>query len=173
MNRSRPWAATLLVLGATSAATMAWAQADTLIVPGARMGSIALGMSAKQLLAAAGAPTNADSGDKGAQYWWGKTSAAATVRPDAVTTVSTEDPRYRTADGLGVGSSELQIRASLGVPKCVAAATGVHRSPAATGHVLVYNGIAFEFSVGLSGGAADSVWVARDFRDWHWGPYRC
>jgi hypothetical protein len=55
---------------------------------------------------------------------------------DAPFEISTASPTYRTPDGLGVGSSEMAIRARLGQPVC-------HRDDGKGGGVIAYGAIWF------------------------------
>ncbi|HEV2173615.1 MAG TPA: hypothetical protein VGR71_08610 [Nitrospira sp.] len=92
---------------------------DDLIVPGNRIGPVAIGMTSKQVLEAKGTP-----GDSTFRY----TDAAVypydqneySVVVDDVTQqvwrVETSSDEYRTAEGVGVGQSELEMRANLGNP---------------------------------------------------------
>src|SRR3982751_800817 len=86
---------------------------DSAIVPGERIGPVALGMSGAQLLQAAGAPRTSNH-----SYTLGLTSAQfpngvdVNVRDsdNRVTNASTTSGRFATADGLRVGVTELEVR---------------------------------------------------------------
>lgn len=111
---------------------------DSLIVPGQRIGPISLGLTGGQLLQIAGTPTRSTRFKDGS--WNNFGNGLAAFVDDAtgqVFMVSTNDPRYRTSNGVGFNASDLEIRSSLGAPVRVGgSAYRVH----------CYNGIEFSFA---------------------------
>jgi hypothetical protein len=92
---------------------------DRLIVPGQRIGNVSLGMSLAQLYAARGAPKKTltiPSGDT--QYVWDDVLVWVNAGAQTVSSAAALSPVYKTAEGIGVGSSDLEVRAKLGAPDC-------------------------------------------------------
>ena len=91
---------------------------DQLIVPGARVGPIALGMSSASLFEIMGAPEESmrfkDS--MSAVYSSSGVNALVLDATSQVFSISATDRRYSTAQGIQIGSTELEIRAKMGVP---------------------------------------------------------
>ena len=89
---------------------------DNLIVPGQRIGKVAVGMPAKDLVHAAGRPKDSTRTAKGSMISDFGDGLVAVVS-DAelrVVTVGTSDPWYTTVEGIRAGSSELEVQALLG-----------------------------------------------------------
>jgi len=94
---------------------------DTLIVPGCRIGPIAVGMTEADLLRAIGSPERSSplgshQGVSVTIYEYEGRGLRAWVRGDRVNEVWTSDARYATEKGVKVGSSELELRVALGQP---------------------------------------------------------
>jgi hypothetical protein len=90
---------------------------DHAIVSGKRIGPIALGMSTADVFNAMGEPTASF------RIWnshsWGSPGVSAGFTytgPEWVRVIYTSDPRDKTPEGIHVGSTELEMRAKLGVP---------------------------------------------------------
>ena len=94
---------------------------DTLIVPGVRIGPIALGATAGDLLAALGRPDHQLDTLNFWQLGGGNLASGiqAYLPNDLLQAayVVTQDPRYATAAGVRVGSAELEMRAHYGQPR--------------------------------------------------------
>jgi hypothetical protein len=100
--------------------TTAHAKNDNLIVPGVRIGPVRIGMTDADLYKILGDPTQTlttGSVDGGITYFWGN-SLVVHVDKDThrVVQVTTNNPKYSTADGIKVGSSGLAISTKLGIP---------------------------------------------------------
>jgi hypothetical protein len=106
---------------------------DMTIVPGQRIGALALGMTARDLYPIMGDPVAQLNTNGAIGMSWGfcmyacpqsaPTGPAIGVylsnRTGRVYMMSTSDPAFRTAGGIGVGSSELGVRTMLGNPERV------------------------------------------------------
>lgn len=115
---------------------------DSAIVPGQRIGPVALGMSGPQLLQAAGSPrTSNHSMDVTSAQFLNGVEVSVRDRDNRVTSASTADGRYATADGLRVGASELEVRSFQGKPADELGASG-------SSHYLCYPGVWFGISPG-------------------------
>jgi hypothetical protein len=99
----------------------AQAQNDHLIVPWERIGPIALGMTAPELIRIMGEPTSRKHGplDRGVDVYNWKDSLSATVTKDSlyVTQICTLSQAYATAQGVHPGSTDLSVSALLGQPQ--------------------------------------------------------
>lgn len=92
---------------------------DSLIVPGDRIGPVAIGMTSKQVLQVKGTPGNSTFRYSDAAVYPYDENKYSVVVDDAtqqVWRVTTFSDEYQTAEGVGVGSSELEMRANLGNP---------------------------------------------------------
>ena len=113
---------------------------DSQIVPGQRIGPVALGMSSTQLLQAAGSPATSNHvGDVTAARFSNGIDVNVRDGDSRVTSVSTTESRYATPDGLRVGVSELEVRARRGAPAGVLDEQGMDR-------YLCYPGMWFGFA---------------------------
>jgi hypothetical protein len=98
---------------------------DHLIVPGKRIGPVSIGMSAKQLLDALGAPkstyrfTDASSNEFSNGIEAVVDDATLQVWRVQVQLASPGASAYATAEGVGMGLTDLEIRARLGNPDSV------------------------------------------------------
>ena len=112
--------ATALV-GAAAAAS---APRDMLIVPGTRVGPIALGMSPAELAASVGVPgqTLQQGGDT--IYSWGEIAAQISDKSPTVDLITVNDPRYETEDHIHVGLASLAVVTVLGQPPKVTTPPG-------------------------------------------------
>ncbi len=93
---------------------------DNLIVPGQRIGKVAVGMPARQLVNAAGSPKDSSRLGKGFVSDFGDGLVAVVNDGDLkVVTIGTSDPWYATPEGIRAGSSELEVVARLGKAQAV------------------------------------------------------
>jgi hypothetical protein len=112
---------------------------DNKIIPGKRIGKVSVGMSIVQLLDVMGDPTKeyTNSNGSAASYEYGQLFLGVDHRDQSIASVSTTDSDYKTSSGLGVGSSELRVRAVMGQPLCFARDRHAY--------FLLYDGIVFNF----------------------------
>ena len=124
---------------------------DRVIVPGQRMGPVSLGMSGAQLLQALGSPVESHSSFSDGTWNRFSNGLSAFVRHSdtRVSMIVTGEDGYATAQGAGIGSSELEIRTRLGTP-----VTAVNRD---AGRVVCYRGM--HFLLNFQTGRAYSVGV--------------
>jgi hypothetical protein len=122
---SRPVIPVLMALGAATVSlsenAQAQAQNDHLIVPQERIGPIALGMTANELIHVMGEPMNTKRGplDRGVDVYNWKNDLSATITKDGlyVTQICTFSPTYATVQGVRTGSTDLSVAALLGQPR--------------------------------------------------------
>lgn len=136
------------------------AGAETLIEPQRGIGGVYLGMREGRLMRALGRPDE----ERSKESFFGELVEAryrglwvSTISGSAVVAVRTKDPRYRTESGVGVGSSEAEVRAGVAGVRCrtIAGGRGCSRGDArATGGRLT------TFSLGLPGRRVTEVTVA-------------
>lgn len=108
-----------LVVAAVLLSPHAAAQStDNLIAPGQRIGAASLGMTAADLYNTLGAPANSFSHDGVTYYNWAGLQVRVPSSTQRVESIFAWAPQYRTAQGVGVGSSDLEIRAKFGQPEC-------------------------------------------------------
>jgi hypothetical protein len=89
---------------------------DRLIVPGVRVGPIAIGMTSADLLRHVGEPSRTDRLLDGNTYHFGGIRAFVGKSTLKVHNISVTDSDYATREGLRVGSSELAVKANRGAP---------------------------------------------------------
>src|SRR5215831_344559 len=87
---------------------------DALIVPGERVGPIALGLSEADLLKAAGAPASTLRQGNETVYGYGRISAQ--IGASGVDLITVDDPRFETADHLRLGLAAPVATSLLGQP---------------------------------------------------------
>src|SRR6476660_3809123 len=92
------WLAGVLLMGLADAALAASAPRDMLIVPGMRVGPVALGMTSDELNASVGVPGTPRQEGTAISYSWGELSAQMGQSPPTVDTIVVNDGRYETAD---------------------------------------------------------------------------
>jgi hypothetical protein len=98
---------------------------DTMIVPGKRVGPIALGMTAADLAGAAStAPQTLQQG-KDTVYSWGDIVAQISDGAPGVDVITVNDPRYETANHIRVGLAALAAMAVLGQPAQLSGSPGL------------------------------------------------
>jgi hypothetical protein len=130
-------AAALFVLSTAAASAQS---NDNLIVPGQRIGKAYIGMPIGELSGALGKTKTTymrPSGD-----WVNYCFADLCLRVGAsqtVTAIWTESVKFRTREGAGVGSQDLEIRTALGPPLCVIQAASGMPGPA-----LIYRQLSFQ-----------------------------
>ena len=114
-----------MIAGLANAALAAPAPRDTLIVPGMRVGPIALGMSQDELNASVGVPGTQRQEGAVATLSWGEVSAQMGQSPATVDAIVVNDGRYETADHIRVGLSALAAVVVLGQPPNITTVSGI------------------------------------------------
>lgn len=94
---------------------------DTLIVPGCRIGPVALGLKPADLLNTLGSPNSSmiqstKTPDLNHIYHYDDFTVFVNTVSGLVSWVFTYSPSYATAEGIRVGVSELEVRVKLGAP---------------------------------------------------------
>src|SRR5688572_14405654 len=90
---------------------------DTLIVPKSRIGPAALGMTEANLFEWLGNPDQVIRGDGGRMtYRYDGRGLYLVFERGRAVSVQARSSRYRTADGISVGTPELKVRAAWGQP---------------------------------------------------------
>jgi len=113
---------------------------DDRIVPGVRVGVVVLGMTAPELLRVRGDPDKVGRSDDGVEHRYYYGADMVVMVRGHVFAIDTAAPRYRTAEDLGVGSSELRVKTVYGSP------CGSRVWPSG-GYSYYYRGIAWGFDV--------------------------
>ena len=103
---------TLAILGPVMAAPAA----DNLIVPGERVGPIALGMTEAQLATAMGGPGAVQHQGTITIYSWGQVTAEIADNSPGVESITVNDPRFDTPGHVHVGLAATAAAAVLGQP---------------------------------------------------------
>jgi hypothetical protein len=98
---------------------------DMLIVPGERVGPIALGMKAAELDQAVGIPGQVLQQGKDTTYSWGNIVAQISDGSPGVDLITVNDQRYETAGHVRVGLASLALPVVLGQPDKKTAAPGL------------------------------------------------
>lgn len=119
------WPALALLIGLAHPALAAPAPRDAMIVPGIRVGPIALGMTPDELTASVGVPGTQRQEGAAVSYSWGELSAQMGQSPVTVDTIVVNDGRYETADHLHVGLSALAVVVVLGQPPNITDVSGI------------------------------------------------
>ena len=114
-----------LMLAMAGPASAAAPIRDTLIVPGERVGPIALGMKAAELDQAVGIPGRVLQQGKDASYSWGDIVAQISDGSPGVDLITVNDQRYETAGHIRVGLASLALTVVLGQPDKKTTAPGV------------------------------------------------
>lgn len=92
---------------------------DELIVLGRRVGPVSLGMHVRDLYGAMGSPDQVLKYSDGTTgYSWNRAGIFTAVwdRTQQVFRITVESPTYATAEGIRVGTTELEVQAKLGPP---------------------------------------------------------
>ena len=118
------WLALVLWAAAAEAVVAAPAPRDTMIVPGMRVGPIALGMTADELNASVGVPGTPRQEGAVTTLSWGEVSAQLGQTPATVDTIIVNDGRYETADHIHVGLASLAVVVVLGQPPTITTPPG-------------------------------------------------
>jgi hypothetical protein len=108
--------ALFLTIAVARAVMAAPAPNDNLIVPGERVGSIALGMTEAQLTAAMGGPGEVLHQGLVTTFSWGQVTAEIADHAPGVETITVNDPRYDTPGHVRVGLAAPAVTAVLGQP---------------------------------------------------------
>lgn len=98
---------------------------DNLIVPGQRVGKVYLGMPLSQLYKEMGTPDMAAGKQSYSLYDYKAKGMRIWVDANGVTTISAWSTSLHTAEGLHVGSSDIEVRSKLGFPSDVASIPNV------------------------------------------------
>jgi len=86
---------------------------DDLIVPGKRIGPVAVGMSVSQLYDVMGAPTQSEKGRGTKRYVFEDLEVLMDDAEQSVVSVATQSADYATVDDIKVGLADLGVRAKL------------------------------------------------------------
>jgi hypothetical protein len=91
---------------------------DNFIVPGERVGSVFLGMTEEQLYTKMGSPAKnfPPNRDGDVLYSYMDLSVYVKMATHRVKMIQVTGPAYRTAQGVSIGSSELELKAKVGQP---------------------------------------------------------
>jgi hypothetical protein len=116
--------ALIFAVSLAGAAFAAPAPRDMLIVPGTRVGPVALGMNPAELTASVGVPGNMQHQGPDTIYSWGELAAEIGEKSPAVDLITVNDPRYETADHIRVGLALFTLMAVLGDPEKTTNAPG-------------------------------------------------
>lgn len=119
------WLVLGLVAGFAGLALAAPAPRDMTIVPGMRVGPVALGMTADQLNASVGVAGTQRQEGTVATLSWGDLSAQLGQSPATADTIVVNDGRYETADHIHVGLASLAVVVVLGQPPNITTAPGI------------------------------------------------
>ena len=92
---------------------------DNLIVPGWRVGNVYLGMTSGELVALMGEPSSTKPGEESNRFSWKNAELDVSLdkKANQVELIDLYDERYKTAEGVRVGLSELSVGAKLGQPQ--------------------------------------------------------
>jgi hypothetical protein len=107
--------ALLMTIAVSGPLMAAPAASDNLIVPGERVGPIALGMTQAQLMAAMGGPEVLHQGTV-TTYSWGQIAAEIGDNSPGVDLITVNDPRFDTPGHVHVGLAAPAAMAVLGQP---------------------------------------------------------
>jgi hypothetical protein len=126
---------------------------DHAIVPGERIGPIALGMTATDLYRAMGEPKRVTHVEGfGTWFEFGELSARINDQTQKVSTISVQGGEFATSDGVRIGSSELAVRAAYGGPSAFRNAGNTTSLCYDRGlYVALTNGFVQSIRVGSSG----------------------
>ncbi|HXJ03448.1 MAG TPA: hypothetical protein VNH44_19665 [Micropepsaceae bacterium] len=114
----------IMTLSLAEASFAAPAPRDMLIVPGTRVGPVALGMNPTELAASVGVPGNTQKQGPDTIYSWGDLAAEISEKSPTVDLITVNDPRYETADHIRVGLALFTLMAVLGDPEKSTTAQG-------------------------------------------------
>ena len=130
---------------------------DELIVPGHRIGPVSLGMTLQDLYRTMGNSTSSDRSRDGFRYEFGSLIVDVLAANQKVMSITTTGS-HATREGIGIGSSELAVRATYGTP------TRISKNRSSDGRLLRYTfcysqGIGMNFHPGIGPGVdAIMVW---------------
>ncbi|MCS7235008.1 MAG: hypothetical protein RMM30_03405 [Armatimonadota bacterium] len=142
MDSSRALAAvsTAVAVWLAAASTPGAVRGQHLIIPGRAVGPVVLGMASRQLFQQLGPPAGAARPQAGARLWWPDRGLAVRLdREGRVEAVFVESPQFRTAEGLGVGSSVGDVVAAFG--------PALHAQEDRTTLILAYPALGISFAV--------------------------
>jgi hypothetical protein len=117
--------ALIVALSLAGTALAAPAPRDRLILPGMRIGPLALGMSPAELTASVGGPADVQHQGTDTIYAWGDLAAEISEKSPNVDMITVNDTRYETADHIHVGLAALAVIAVLGEPDKTTSALGI------------------------------------------------
>jgi hypothetical protein len=104
-------AAALFALCATAASAQS---SDNLIVPGQRIGRITIGMPVAEVYAVLGAPTKTFKLESQTQYLYSDVNVIIEDSTQQVGLAGAVSSKYKTREGVGIGSADIEVRAKLG-----------------------------------------------------------
>ena len=136
-----------LILTIAIAGPVIAAPADNLIVPGERVGPIALGMTEAQLATAMGGPGAVQHQGTITLYSWGQVTAEIADNSPGVETITVNDPRYDTPGHVHVGLAAPAVTAVLGQPDKKTSTQGVDAFDYEGLTVLVRNNFVMQIRV--------------------------
>ncbi|MDR5682580.1 MAG: hypothetical protein QN163_00935 [Armatimonadota bacterium] len=111
---TKPLLVTVLVLAA-AVVVQAATPTSLLIVPGRSVGPIVLGMRMTQVFQVLGPPEGREPGDQTIKFFWPRRGLTVRVDRDGrVDAIFVESPAYRTARGVGVGSTRDEVVGAYG-----------------------------------------------------------
>jgi len=127
---------------------------DQVVVPGQRIGPVALGMQGSDLVRWLGPPVRSHHAfDDGTMNTFANgINAFVKDKDNRVSMISTDAPGYATSGGAGVGSSEIEIRSRMGAPT---------KTSSEAFRALCYPGMAFTLN---QDGRAWSISVSEEYR---------
>jgi len=118
-------AAALMGTALAAPTLAATAPRDRLIVPGMRVGPVALGMSLAEMNTSVGIPGQVQQQGPATIYAWGDLAAEIDEKSAQVDLITVNDNRYETADHIRVGLAALAVVTVLGDPDKTTTALGI------------------------------------------------
>jgi hypothetical protein len=121
----RALSAALFLVLAGGAADAAQPVRDTMIVPGERIGPVALGNSLADLTQALGMPSGTLHQGNATIYSWGPIAAQMDDKTPGITAIMVTDGRFETDSHIRVGLAALAVTAVLGAPLKQTSSAGI------------------------------------------------
>ena len=139
--------ALLMTIAVSGPVMAASAASDNLIVPGERVGPIALGMTQAQLTAAMGGPGEVLHQGAATTYSWGQIAAEIGDNSSGVDQITVNDPRFDTPGHVHVGLAAVAVPAVLGLPNKKTSTQGLDTFDYDGLTVLVRNNLVMQIRV--------------------------